>query len=128
MEQENKEKLRKHILQEMDLLKNNIIALKKSSKPVAPENAIGRITRMEAINSKSIVEASLHNAEIKLVKLKRSLDMIENPEFGLCTGCGEPIPVKRLMIIPETLDSDKVISRLDIVHGSAKLPLPEHQE
>ncbi len=103
MEQEDKEKLRKHILQEMDSLKDNIIALKKSSKPVAPENAIGRITRMEAINSKSISEASLRNAEIKLLKLKRSLDMIEDPEFGLCTRCGEPIPVKRLMIIPETL-------------------------
>ncbi|MCP4715287.1 MAG: hypothetical protein GY868_09235, partial [Deltaproteobacteria bacterium] len=26
--------------------------------------------------------------------------MIDDPDFGLCAECGEPIPFKRLMIMP----------------------------
>ena len=103
MEQEDKERLRKHISQEIEALKKDMVALKEGSKPVSPDNAIGRITRMEAINSKSISEASLRNAEIKFAKLKRALDMIDDPDFGLCAECGEPIPFKRLMIMPEAI-------------------------
>jgi DnaK suppressor protein len=103
MEQEDKEVLCKHISQEIETLKRNMVSLKEGSKPVSPDNAIGRITRMEAINSKSISEASLRNAEIKFAKLKRAHDMIDDPDFGLCAECGEPIPFKRLMIIPEAI-------------------------
>ena len=103
MVQEDKERLRKHIRQELEALKKDIAALKKSSEPVSPDNAIGRITRMEAINSKSISEASLRNAEIKRAKLKRALDMVDDADFGLCAECGESIPFKRLMIMPEAI-------------------------
>ena len=34
--------------------------------PIAPENAIGRVSRMDAINNKSVNEAALKKAEIKL--------------------------------------------------------------
>ena len=101
---EDIERLRKHIRQEIESLKKDIVALKKSSKPVSPDNAIGRISRMEAINSKNISEASLRNAEIKLVKLERALEKIDDdPDFGLCAECGDPIPFKRLMILPEAV-------------------------
>jgi DnaK suppressor protein len=103
MKQEDKERLSKHIGQEIESLEKDIVALKKGSKPVSPDNAIGRVTRMEAINSKSISEASLRNAKIKLAKLVRAFDMIDGPDFGLCAECGEPIPFKRLMIIPEAI-------------------------
>ncbi len=103
MVQEDKDRLRNHIRQEIEALKKDMVALKKGAKPVSPDNAIGRITRMEAINSKSISEASLRNAEAKLAKLKRALEMIDDPAFGLCVECGEPIPFKRLMIMPEAI-------------------------
>ncbi|MFC1591544.1 TraR/DksA family transcriptional regulator [Thermodesulfobacteriota bacterium] len=100
---EDREKLRKNIRQELEALKIDMVALKKGARPVAPDNAIGRLTRMEAINSKSISEASLRNAETKRAQLERALGVIDDPDFGLCAECGEPIPVKRLMIMPEAV-------------------------
>lgn len=36
-----------------------ILNYRELTKPIAPENAIGRISRMDAINNKSVNEAAL---------------------------------------------------------------------
>jgi len=100
MLQEDKERLEKHIRQEIEDLKNKIVSYKEGAKPVALDSAIGRVTRMDAINSKSMSEESLRKAKIDLLKLERALDKIDDPDFGLCMECGEEIPFKRLMIVP----------------------------
>ena len=69
MDEEGKIKLKEKILEEIEAQKNLIENLKETSKPVAPDNAIGRLTRMEAINSKSISDASLNSAKVKLEKV-----------------------------------------------------------
>ena len=100
MLQEDKDKLEQHIRQEIEDLKEKIVSYKEGAKPVALDSAIGRVTRMDAINSKSISEESLRKAEIALFKLERALDKIDGSDFGLCMECGEEIPFKRLMIMP----------------------------
>ncbi len=40
------------------------------TKPISPENAIGRVSRMDAINNKSVNMVALKNAETKLTNLK----------------------------------------------------------
>ena len=101
MNKEEKENIRQVILEKIVTLKKNIETFKDLSKPVAPDNAIGRLTRMEAINSRSINEASLSKSRQTLNLLNKSLLMINDPDFGYCINCEEPIPYKRLMIIPE---------------------------
>ena len=101
MTPEDKDLLRDKILAEMDSLRKSISQLEESSKPVAPDNAIGRLTRMEAINSKSIHEASLSSARARLMRLERALATIDSPDFGICSSCEEPIPLGRIMIMPE---------------------------
>jgi len=100
MLQENKERLESYIRQEIEDLKEKIVSYKEGAKPVALDSAIGRVTRMDAISSKSISEESLRKAEIVLLQLERALDKIDDPDFGLCMECGEEIPFKRLMIMP----------------------------
>lgn len=103
MDSKEKEKLKKHIIQEIESLRDDIASLKEQVQPIAPDNAIGRLSRMEAINAKSINEAALQKAKIKLEKLKTVLvDLDEDPDFGLCAECGEPIPTGRIMLIPES--------------------------
>jgi len=102
MTKEEKEKLETVIRSETESLKENIIALTEGSRPVAPDDAIGRLTRMEAINAKSVNEANLNSARVKLAKLERALTRISDPEFGLCAICEEPIPIGRIMLMPET--------------------------
>ena len=74
--------------------------LKDLTKPISPENSIGRISRMDAINNKSVNEASLRNAESKLAGIFKSLELIDEPDFGLCAICRNPIPVGRLVVMP----------------------------
>ena len=97
-----KANLKEKMLSEIEQTKRSIISLEESSKPVAPDNAIGRLTRMEAINAKSICEASLRSSRVKLSKLERALSRLDDPDFGLCRICEEPIPVGRIMLMPET--------------------------
>ena len=73
------------------------------TKPVAPDCAIGRISRMDAINNKSVTEASLRQAETKLKNLNRVFSMIDSEDFGLCLRCKQVIPIGRILIRPESL-------------------------
>jgi len=100
MLKEDKEKLKQHIIAEIKAVKIKIVSYKEGAKPVSLDSPIGRITRMDAINSKSISEESLRKAELTLQKLERALQNIDDPDFGLCVECGEEIPFKRLMIMP----------------------------
>lgn len=102
MKKENKSALKQTIQENIISLKKDIDSYKESVKPVSPDNAIGRITRMEAINSKSMNEATLNKAKRTLSDLERALTHIDDPDFGLCAECDEPIPFARLMVLPET--------------------------
>jgi RNA polymerase-binding transcription factor len=102
MKNDEKAKLKENIKEKMKAMKENIVSYKELTKPVSPDNAIGRLTRMEAINSKSINEAALKKAKETLLKLERALAKIDTPDFGLCIECEEPIPFARLEILPET--------------------------
>tara|TARA_R110001583_G_scaffold86860_1_gene226723 strand:+ start:62489 stop:62812 length:324 start_codon:yes stop_codon:yes gene_type:complete len=76
---------------------------KELTKPIAPDCAIGRVSRMDAINNKSVVEASLRLAEGKLRNLKRVFSKFGSDEFGICLKCKQPIPIGRILIRPESL-------------------------
>ena len=91
------------ILIGIEVTNKSIADLEELTKPIAPDDAIGRITRMEAINSKSIHEASLNQARAKLNKLERALGRVEEDDFGNCAVCEKPIPVKRMMLMPEAI-------------------------
>jgi len=103
MNSREREEFRKVILGEIESKKHQIESLLKSIKPIAPDNAIGRLTRMEAIGSKGVSEASLNSAQTKLAKLEAVLDRIENPDFGVCIRCSNPIPKGRMILIPESV-------------------------
>lgn len=106
MDAENKQALQSKIDADIELLKSDIVKLKQLTQPIAPDGAIGRVSRMEAIGEKSVNEAALRNAEARLAKLQRALSHIDNPDFGQCRECGKDIPLGRIMLMPE---SDKCV-------------------
>ena len=103
MNSSERERLKKEILSEIEVQKQHIESLYKSVKPVAPDNAIGCLTRMEAIGSKAVSEVSLNLAKAKLAKLKVALDKIDDPQFGICVRCSNLIPKARMVLIPESV-------------------------
>lgn len=103
MDDEDREELKKQIAKEIEVQKHLIECFTETSKPVSPDNAIGRLTRMEAINSQNISEASLNSAQAKLVKLEKALSKVHLPDFGICVRCENSIPQGRIMLMPENV-------------------------
>ena len=102
MNKEDKQDIKKRILEELKKTEELILDYKESTKPISPENAIGRVSRMDAINNKSVVEAALRKAEEKLNKLNLVLDKVNDADFGLCMRCGNPIPIGRILLMPQS--------------------------
>lgn len=102
MNEADKATIRAKINESIDKLGEKIETLKELTKPIPPENAIGRVSRMDAINNKSVNEAALRQAEAKFSKLKLAVGRIEDADFGLCARCGQEIPIGRLMLLPES--------------------------
>jgi RNA polymerase-binding transcription factor len=72
------------------------------ARPISPDNAIGRVSRMDAINNKSIVDAALRKAKERLVGLKLGLDKLESGDFGICRKCKNNIPIERILLTPQS--------------------------
>jgi len=90
------------IQQELTETRNSILVLKELTKPIAPDSAIGRVSRMDAINNKSINEAALRKAEVKLSGLTYALNRIQDDDFGICAKCEQIIPLGRIMLVPHS--------------------------
>lgn len=99
---EERDKVKKEILEKLEHVKSRVESLSELSKPVAPDNAIGRITRMDAIQQKSVNERHLRTAEETILKLEEALLAVDSSGFGLCSRCQTPIPFNRLMALPES--------------------------
>lgn len=98
----DRKEIKKLIKGELKKVEQRITDLRDLTQPISPENAIGRVSRMDAINNKSINEASLLQAEEKFKKLEVALTKIDDKNFGICVRCQKPIPVGRIMLMPQS--------------------------
>lgn len=94
--------IKQKINEEIAKTEASVLNYKELTKPIAPENAIGRISRMDAINNRTVNEAALRKAELKLNNLKIALSNINDPDFGLCHKCKSEIPLGRILLMPHT--------------------------
>ena len=81
-------------------LSRQLPSLKESAKPVAPDNALGRLTRMDAMQSQQIGQNALRQVTAQLTGIDHALERFDAPDFGLCAECGAPIPLGRLRAMP----------------------------
>ena len=99
----NTDDIKPKIIEEIAKTEKQVLEYRELTKPIAPDVAIGRISRMDAINNKSVNEASLRQAENKLKNLKRVLENFGTPDFGMCLKCKQEIPIGRILIRPQSL-------------------------
>mgnify|MGYP001169188271 CR=1 FL=1 len=78
MDAHEKEKVKIKLIEEINSTSEKINKYKELSKPIAPENSIGRISRMDAINNKSVIEAALRESEFKLNQLQKIRSKIQS--------------------------------------------------
>lgn len=94
--------IKETLIKKQQKLLKNIEELKELVQPEAPDSAIGRVSRMDAINNRSINEAALRKKKLQLSKIETALKEIGNPGFGLCIRCGKVIQPARILLMPES--------------------------
>ncbi len=102
MKAEERKQLREHIEKKMKRLIRQISELKDLTKPVEPDCAIGRVSRMDAINNKSVNESALLKKQDQLNGLHLAIEDIDKDDFQNCIVCGHEIPLQRMFIMPES--------------------------
>lgn len=102
MDAAEKKKLKAKIIELIDKYEADIKETEAMTQPISPENSIGRVSRMDAINNKSVMEASLRNKISKRNKLKLALTKVDEDNFGICVSCKKQINPARLMYMPES--------------------------
>ena len=94
--------IQQKLLSEIETTQLKVDKYTELCRPIAPENAIGRVSRMDAINNKSVVEAVLLETKNKMSQLKAIQKRITDTDFGTCINCKQIIPFERLMIRPHS--------------------------
>ena len=97
---EEKRDIQECINNKMSDLKERIEEYKELTKPIPPSEAIGRVSRMDAINNRSVNEAALRQLEQQVKLLDNALKRLGEDKFGRCISCGEKIPIGRIIIMP----------------------------
>lgn len=99
----DKEEIRSKIIEEISATTTLVEKYTELAKPIAPENAIGRISRMDAINNRAVTEAALKKSKEKLNNLKVALTKVDDADFGICIRCKKPIPAGRILLMPQAV-------------------------
>ena len=81
--------------------KNEVTALADATRSISPDNAVGRVSRMDAIGNKAVNDMALSKAKNKIEKLEYALSVYGSIEFGLCSECYGEISFHRLSAMPE---------------------------
>ncbi len=102
MDKNDKKQIKDAIMQQIEELETDLERLEAAAKPISPDNAYGRLSRMDAINNKAIVDAALNSKRATLQSYKNVLEKIDTDEYGKCVKCGNDIALNRLTAIPYT--------------------------
>ncbi len=63
----------------------------------------GRLSRIDAMQSQKMAIAQKRRAEQRLERVCHILSTADEPDFGCCGDCEEPIAIKRLLARPDSV-------------------------
>ncbi len=99
---------KEHFRQKLLKLREELQKIAESGKEAAKtveldQTKIGRLSRMDAMQSQAMSKESNRRREIKMKRIESALQRIDKDEFGYCTRCEEDINPKRLEFDPSAL-------------------------
>jgi len=71
------------------------------TQAVAPDNAIGRLSRMDSIQHQEMAKAAVLRKQQRIIALEEARHRLDTGTFGLCTLCLQDIELDRLQAAPE---------------------------
>ena len=114
MTKEQKNRLKNKIVEDIKAMEREIEDLKEKVKPITPDCSLGRLTRQEMIQEQQVNEHAMHEAEIRVNKLKYALGKVDREDYGICAECEEEIIFERLLLLPESTHCVACMSELKI--------------
>lgn len=73
----------------------------EGAQPVSLDEPIGRLSRMDAMQQQSMVQANRRTAQTRLTRVEAALRRFASDDYGLCVECEEEIGFARLQARPE---------------------------
>ena len=71
------------------------------AQPVSLDEPIGRLSRMDAMQQQSMVQANRRTTQTRLTRIEAALRRHASDEYGLCVACEEDVGYARLKAQPE---------------------------
>ena len=68
---------------------------------VAPDPAIGRLSRIDAMQQQEMAKAGVRRHHQRIAALEQALQQMDEGTYGMCTKCSEDIEFSRLAVAPE---------------------------
>ena len=88
------------LLEQQELIKMNQ-GSQKTTQPVnLDQSSVGRLSRMDAMQSQAMALESKRRREIQLTRISAALERIQEGEYGYCATCEEEIDRRRLEVDP----------------------------
>lgn len=100
--EEELQKLHLALLALREELKALLGMSEEGSKPVELDTAIGRVSRIDAIQQAGMVAARRRSHKLRLQQVAQALQAVADEEYGECRSCGDDIGYRRLSARPET--------------------------
>lgn len=95
--------IKEKVIEAIAKAERSVARYEKMLEPVTSKDAIGRVSRMNAINNKTIAYSQLETAKTKLANLQKVLDSVGTETFGLCVNCKKKIAIGRILVRPESV-------------------------
>lgn len=83
-------------------VQSELEALAPWCEPVAPDVALGRLTRSDAMQDQQMALHQRERLQAQQTRIKTALDRIGAGTFGLCLACKQPIDARRLETAPDS--------------------------
>lgn len=87
-------KLREELLRQLE-------SSAEGAQPVSLDEPIGRLSRMDAMQRQSMLQANRRTAQARLTRIDAALRRHASGDYGVCIGCHEEIDPARLRAQPE---------------------------
>jgi DnaK suppressor protein len=77
----------------------------RSGTVALDQSRVGRVSRADALQQQEMAKATQRRAALRIERVEAALERLrEDPDqFGWCPDCGEPIPLRRLEAVPESV-------------------------
>jgi DnaK suppressor protein len=100
-----------------DELTKLLVSTRDGTRPVALDEPIGRLTRMDAMQQQSMSAATRSQTTLRLRQVEQALGLVARGEYGLCRRCEGLIGYARLLARPESPYCVACQDEVDRKHG-----------